>query len=251
MSALSNMTWWLGTSGAWVMLAIAAPAITAPARADEARDEVVQQSDTVSDGSISESSGSTLVDSEQSDSNQVDSDLAESVSKSGELSVPPLDHVEYPSSRPDWVSNKPDFSSSSDTIVVVAGPCETKEECLEELRWMQRAAITTYIARLVEQAGGADFYTFSDEEVAGNLVARQYVGQVTAGGSPKYEHAVELRFDPKVKRDIIDAWKNQEVGDRLSALGAVTSLGAVLLLCSGGLIGIASRRVSKRENAAS
>ena len=174
---------------------------------------------------------------------------SEESKQSGVLSVPPLDHVEYPNSRPDWVSNKPDFSGETDTIVVVAGPCETKNECLEELRWMQRAAVTTYVARLVDSVGFTDEYEPTDEEIAERLVSRTYTGEVTAGGQAKYEHAVELRFDPEVKAQVMAAWENVEVADRLGALAASAALGAVLLMCSGGLIGIASRRVARRESA--
>lgn len=160
-----------------------------------------------------------------------------------ELSVAPLDHVEYPMDRPSWVSNEPYFDGDNDTIVVVSAPCETPEESLEELKWMQRAAIATYIARLIEFSGDFDFYPISDEQIDSDLVIRRYAGEVNQGGTTKYEHAVELRFDASKQIEITEAWKNVEVRHRLGAMGALTFVGLVLLICSSAFVGIFCRRV--------
>lgn len=169
---------------------------------------------------------------------------------SSELSVAPMDHIEYPATRPDWVSSKPQFDDlGSDSIVIVAGPNESKEECLSELRLMRRAAISTYVLGLVSDAVNSDFYSIDDAEIDEYLVSRTYAGEVTAGGERMYEHAIELYFSPGEKAEIYHAWESMELGNRLGALGVVAGLGLMLLLCSGGLLGVFSRRVARKERA--
>jgi hypothetical protein len=165
--------------------------------------------------------------------------------KSAELSIAPLDHVVYPDSRPGWVGRSVDLEGVADTIVVVSGPCESPEQSLEELQLMQRAAISTYIARLTE-TGTFEFYPITNEEIERDLVVRSYSGEVLQGDETHYEHAVELMFTPEKRQQILTAWKQVEVRDRLAALGVVSGLGTVLLICSSVLVGVFSRR-SERQ----
>ncbi len=163
------------------------------------------------------------------------------------LSVPPLDHIEYPETRPVWVSQSPPFVPlGADSIVVVAGPCETKEECSEEMRWMKRAAISTYVMGLVQGATNADFYQLEDDSIDEMLVNRDYTGSVIAGGESKFEYAVQLQFSLAEKGRIREGWMSAELQSRLAVLGALFGMGLTLLVCSGGLLGIVSRRVAKR-----
>ncbi|QDT01720.1 hypothetical protein K227x_00870 [Rubripirellula lacrimiformis] len=159
-----------------------------------------------------------------------------------ELSVAPLDHIEYPDDRPEWLDDKPTLGGDEDRIVVVSSACDHSEDALEELRWMQRAAVATYVSRLVGSSSDFDFYQFTDDDLDQNLISQRYLGEVMQGDSTKYEAAVELRFDSADQDKILAAWKNVEVADRLKALGGLTSLGLVVLMCTGGLIGVISRR---------
>lgn len=175
-----------------------------------------------------------------------------SPSPSVELSIPPLDHVEYPESRPEWVTENlwidNELSDEANhTAAIVTGPSDTPEDAAEELAWMQRAVTSTFIARLVDSDSGSDFYPISDEQISERLVSKQYSGEVTVGGSTKYEQAVEIQFDEEIRSEIESAWKHREVGHRLGALGFTAGLGSILLICASGLMGIASRRVAKKE----
>ena len=164
-----------------------------------------------------------------------------------ELSVPPLDHVEYPRSRPSWCSKTTDFANRDHRIVVVAGPCDSADQCSEELQWMQRAAVATYANGLVESDSGIDFSAYSDEDIDDHLVSRHYEGAVTVGGETKYEKVVQLTFTPKIQAEIRQASLGIEVRRRLGFLAFAGLVGTVLLICSSGLLGLASRRVSRLE----
>ncbi|TWU58731.1 hypothetical protein Poly51_15110 [Rubripirellula tenax] len=157
-----------------------------------------------------------------------------------ELSVAPLDHVEYPEDRPKWIDEKP--LPDEHRVIVVSMPWDTAEESLEELSWMKRAAVSAYVNRLVEAGGAFDFYDPSDEEFESDLIARQYVGTVTQGAATKYEAAVEIRFTGRKQDEIRTAWKNIEVGGRLRAVGALTAFGLIVLMGTSGVIGVVSRR---------
>lgn len=159
-----------------------------------------------------------------------------------ELSVAPLDHVVYPTDRPSWLDQLPLIGGDVDSIVVISEPALSVEAAAEELRWMQRAAIATYVSQLVDQPGQFDVFAPDDETIDRDLVARRYDGLVTIGDETHYESATELRFDAAQRRLIEDAWKNAEVGRRLKAMGGLASLALVTLFCTGGLIGVVSRR---------
>jgi len=163
------------------------------------------------------------------------------------LSVAPLDFIEYPEDRPAWVGHPTDFEEDTHTIVVVSGPCETPEESIAELKLMQRAAVSTYISRITDSGGEFDFYPISDESIDRQLVVRRYSGQVTQGDMTQYEDAVELAFTEEKRQEIKAAWNKLAVRDRLGALGVIVFGGLVVLLCSSALVGMASRRVERRE----
>ena len=80
-----------------------------------------------------------------------------------ELSVAPLDHIEYPASRPDWVSETLPSDGESFRVVIVSGPCDTAEDSLEELHLMQRAAVSTLVTQIAPSDGRFDFYSPTDE----------------------------------------------------------------------------------------
>ena len=138
----------------------------------------------------------------------------------------------------------PEFSARDHKIVVVAGPCDSSDQCDEQLKWMQRTTVVSYANGLVELDSGKDFTSYSDEEIDDRLVSRHYEGPVTVGGETKYEKVVQLAFTPKIQSEIRQAAKGIKIGRRLKFLAFVGTLGTVLLICSGGLLGLASRRIS-------
>lgn len=166
----------------------------------------------------------------------------ETDSSPAELSVAPLDHVEYPADRPKWLERKPIATDHGHSIVVVSEPCESPEDAEEQLRWMQRAAVATYINELVDSHGDFDFYRFDDQEIDDDLIVQRYRGTVNRGDMTEYECATELVFSESKRKAIKLAWKNREVSRRLGAVGGMASVGLVLLMCSSGLLGILARR---------
>ena len=163
------------------------------------------------------------------------------------LSVAPLDHVEYPDHRPDWVEPSVEGEDQVTTIVVGSGPSDSVEESLKELRVIRRAAIDTFVREVTGNADANTIYSISDEEMDRDLVTRRYEGEVTQGGSTKYEHAVELRLDADRRREILASLDNVEVGHRLSAIGVLTVGGLLTLMGSSALLGVVLRKTSKPE----
>lgn len=164
-----------------------------------------------------------------------------------ELSVAPLDHIEYPESRPAWVSDSPQTDGKSFRAVVVGSPSDSPEESQEALRWMQRAVVADMVSQIAQSDGRSDFYPLSDEEIERNLVTRQYVGEVTQGNRTRYEHAVEIEFLKAEQGRVRKAWQQVEVRHRLRWLGVATLSGLTLLIGSSVLTGFASRRTQRRD----
>ncbi len=164
------------------------------------------------------------------------------------LSVAPLDHIEYPEDRPDWVSAAPSLKEFPHTWVVVSGPSDTPEESAADLKLMERAAIATYIKGLPGADGRFDFYPITDEWIENELVCRRYAGQLTEGGMERYEHAVELRFDKETQKQMLASLKNVEVRERLGAIGVLVFTGLIGLICSSAFVGMLSRRAERRAS---
>lgn len=175
----------------------------------------------------------------------VAADQSEKESDSAPLSVPPLDHVEYPEHRPDWIESSVDIDDKQATIVVISGPSDSAEESLAELRMIQRAAVETFVVSLTGASEPDDFYVISDEEIDRRLVTRRYEGEVLQGNATRYEHAAELHFDPSLREAILQAKDNVQVRERLGALGVLTLGGLVTLIGSSAGLGFVLRRSSR------
>lgn len=167
-----------------------------------------------------------------------------------ELSVAPLDHIVYPESRPDWLSDPPVSDSDVYRMVVVSGPRDTVEESEDELRVMQRAAVSTLVTQITGSDGRFDFYSPSDQQIERHLVKRRYAGEVTQGDQTRFEHAVEIEFSETDQRQVREAWRAVEVRDRLGVVGLFTFSGLTLLVCGSAVTGLVSRRAQRRAASA-
>lgn len=163
-----------------------------------------------------------------------------------ELSVAPLDHVEYPESRPTWISELSEPEQGTFRMVVVSSPADSVDESLDELRVLQRAAVNSLVSQMVQSDVHPDFYAPSDEEIERNLVVRRYEGTVKQGDQTRYEHAAELMFSEALEKQVRSAWQNAQVRHRLGAIGLLGIVGLGLLSCGSAVTGIISRRVQRR-----
>jgi hypothetical protein len=171
----------------------------------------------------------------------------ETESAAKELSVAPLDHVVYPSSRPDWVTNPSDADGNPYRVVIVSGPCDTADESLEEMRVLKRAAVSLLVSQIAQSEGRSDFFSLSDEQIDQDIVARQYSGEVTQGDRIRYEHAAEIDFPESYRTRVEQAWQNIEVGRRLGAAGVVTFASVLALIGGSAFTGLLSRRAYRKQ----
>ncbi len=176
----------------------------------------------------------------------VNDQVAEVEQDPKELSVPPLDHVVYPESRPEWIGNPLQERDNVATFVVVSGPCETRDESVQELKLMRRVAMSNFIENAVGAFGSAGFYQISDKRFDEELTQRRYSGELTVGGTTQYEDAVEIRITESERDSMLDAWKNTEVTRRMATLGVVTVGGFLTLIVTSTMFGIAIRRRERK-----
>jgi hypothetical protein len=163
------------------------------------------------------------------------------------LSVAPLDHIVYPEHRPRWIDSARPLDLDSASFVVVSGPCDTPEESLDELQRMLRAAVSTYISQLCDAAGQTDFCPLSDEQIDRELVLRRYSGTVVQGDMTRHEHAVEVGFSEAKRQEIMTAWNNIAVRQRLGAIGALVGGGFATLVLSSAWLSLLGRRGERRQ----
>ena len=164
------------------------------------------------------------------------------------LSVAPLDQIQYPDDRPEWIDAATNLKQLPHCWTVVSGPSETSEESLKELRLLQRASVETYLKTLPGADGRVDFFPLTDEWIEDRLVDKEYAGLVIQEGLTKHENSADLRIDSDAKREMLAALKNDTVGQRLGALGVLTATGLLGLILSSALVGAFSRRADRRES---
>ena len=154
-----------------------------------------------------------------------------------ELSVAPLDHVEYPSDRPAWLERVPQTEPLAEVWTVLSGPSDTPEQSGERLRLMTRAAVAEYAKRLTG-AEDARFWAVSDGWIDRVLVEQRYAGTLTRGDTRLHESAVRLQFSPRVQEEIRAAWREAMLQYRLTLVAAAVATAVVLLMATSALLGL-------------
>lgn len=178
--------------------------------------------------------------------------------RSPELSVPPLDLIEYPDDRPIWVVSGTDqiplddgfmspfgnASKSDDddevSLSVVTLPCKTPEQAKQQVELLAQAATAAY-AQTLSDFHSVGAHVFESVDVS-EYVTDQYAGTVSKGGETLYESAWRLEFEDEDRKQILSQLKNQEVGERMAAMAFLSTAGLACLLASGGILGVMSRR---------
>ena len=167
-----------------------------------------------------------------------------------ELSVAPLDHIEYPDDRPGWLENPPQLTEPTHTWVVVTPPSESPEQSEELLQVMQRAAVTSYVHRRVDPGCRADFVRVDNRWIDEQLVTQTYRGTLEQGDQTLHEAAVQLSFSPAVQQQIQQQWHDARVQNRLRTTGFAFGGGLLLLITGACATGCLSRRAEKADAAA-
>ena len=176
------------------------------------------------------------------------SDIAKKTTPT-ELSVAPLDQIERPADRPSWLDNADVLDGPENIFVIVVGPCDSLQQCEEELQIMQQGQVSEFIKQHTK-SDRVGFYPVNKEWIDERLVTKSYSGTVKQGDVRMFEQAVELTFSPEIKSEISAAWENEVVKDRLGMMGFLTFTGSTLLICLSMFLCMLSRRAYRSEMAA-
>ena len=168
------------------------------------------------------------------------------------LSVAPLDHIQYPDDRPEWIVAVPDLDHDDHTWTVVTPPCESIEECAAMLAVLTESAANSYADTFIRHDSGHiprtdNFHEFTPGIIDDSLITKTYSGTVTQGNSLLYEQAAQLTFGPDTQAEIRKSWKNGEIKQRLGALGVLAGGGVALIILGSTCAGAVSRRIERRE----
>lgn len=153
-----------------------------------------------------------------------------------ELSVPPLDHVVYPQSRPEWVNRE----STDRRMIVESGPCETADDANAKLELMLPVAIRSLAFGVVEMIP-RNFDPIDDDQISSYVVGR-YTGSVLMGNVEMAESIAEIAIDDDSIAELRRLAESVEVTHRVAAIGVCLVGGLVALLTSGGMLGFVARR---------
>lgn len=165
----------------------------------------------------------------------------ERVNGTNELSVPPMDFLDYPSDRPDWLK----ATNDERRIVVITDPCETREDAVQAMADLKQVGA----CKLLESFLGENYtpldtgLLLTDSEINNLLVKQEYEGTLSVGGVESYECATELVITPDAEKAIIFSLRELAVADRVQRVVAVMSCLLVVLLVASTLANHQLRRV--------
>jgi hypothetical protein len=161
------------------------------------------------------------------------------------LSVPPLDHAEYPEERPEWIDQTPDLDAEVVIWPVKSLLQPTPRAAEESLQLQVRGAVAAYAEHVLgeQRAEAMDFLPGFDGNLDELPAEDYYAGTATVGEEMVYEAAARLRFDEEHRQRLRTAWKEHEVATRLWTLGVAGGGGLCLLLAGTGL----TRRFARRH----
>ncbi|TWT91606.1 hypothetical protein [Neorhodopirellula pilleata] len=174
---------------------------------------------------------------------------------SAELSIAPLDHVDYPSDRPKWVQrNENDLSLPTDasqtdqviSIVVVSPPQPTPEAAAEMMEVMAKGAVENYIdqqAATIPESIDTSKIVVEMDWIRNELITRRYDGEVRSGDQTEYESACWMQLTTEHQTTLQNLIQNHRLMHRLGAVG-VFALGGFASLVGGSILfsGLAARQ---------
>ena len=170
---------------------------------------------------------------------------------STELSVKPLDQIDYPADRPTWLENDGLLKDGEITqVIIVTSPRETIERCLDELTVSQKVAVELLV-KAITKSDEFSFRPVNQDWIEERLITNSYSGTLEQGGMEMHEQAVELTFTPEIKSEIKAAWKKEVVKDRLGVMGFSAFVGTSLLVCLSMFLCMLSRRAERVQGTGS
>lgn len=175
--------------------------------------------------------------------------------RSAELSIAPLDHVEFPSDRPKWIRQHADeFPLATDdspanrviSIVVVSPPQPTPDAAAELMEVMAKGAVENYLdeqaAAIPEPVDTSEMVVEMDW-IRNELITRRYDGEVRLGDQTQYESACWLQLTAEHQSVLQNLIQNHRLMHRLGAIG-VFAVGGFATLVGGSIVfsGLAARQ---------
>lgn len=183
-----------------------------------------------------------------------DREASPGVASSTELSVAPLDHIDYPLDRPHWIDDTGDTveAGHDDTVLiaVTSGPSPSPAAALEAMEVMARGAVENYVEHLsrgFSERIDADEIKVDMDWIRDELIARHYEGTVQTGETLQYESACLLQIGKTQQQTLEQLIQNQRLKHRLAAVGILGLLSLLALLGGSVVFGWAS---APRKNAA-
>jgi hypothetical protein len=158
------------------------------------------------------------------------------------LSVPPLDHVDYPPDRPNWIEEHQQPTGGVDgsdlLISVSSGPAATPEIATEMMEVMARGAVENFLhqqAETLPEAIPVEQIEVDMDWVRRELISRRYDGALSGSESTRYESACLLRIDSVDQQTLHQMIQNLRLQHRLGLVGVVAII-CLLGLLSGSIM---------------
>ena len=125
---------------------------------------------------------------------------------------------------------------------------DDRQVAVENAEAILSGAVRSLAFGLVDEVP-VDFDPLGDDE-ADRFVTNRYTGEVFVGESKQYESALEVTIDDDAAEEFRRRAKSTEVLHRIAAVGVILSGGVMVLLGTGGVLTLFSRRWRRKESLA-
>lgn len=172
-----------------------------------------------------------------------------------ELSIAPLDHLDFPDDRPKWIESSLEINKDEDgmiSIPVVSPPQPTPEAAAEMMEVMARGAVENYIdqkANLVSEPIDSKKIEVEMDWIRDELITRRYDGEVQLGEQTQYESACLLSLTATHQATLNRLIQNHQLMHRMGVV-ALFGVGGFLSLVVGSIVfgGLATRQQRRRAS---
>lgn len=183
-----------------------------------------------------------------------ENDEDQSIADATELSIAPLDHLDFPSDRPTWINSSLEINEDAKgviSIAVVSPPQPSPEAAAEMMEVMARGAVENYIdqkANSVSEPIDSKKIEVKMDWIRDELITRRYDGEVQLGEQTQYESACLLSLTAPHQATLNRLIENHQLMHRMGIV-AVFGVGGFLSLVVGSIVfgGLATRQQRRQS----
>jgi hypothetical protein len=141
------------------------------------------------------------------------------------VSVEPAKTVIIPPGRPAWIAAAKELPPHASWTAVVAGPCETRLECEQELSHEVKRVVDEHINQYLGSKMAARLLDYDGAELKNRLVSRDTYGEtIQVSFGPMEQLHARVLFTDDFHSELRERWRKVQTASRLGQVGLVSAV---------------------------